>query len=155
MQEPTTRDQLVERIRADRAALSASFAGLPEAQLDTSGAAGYWSVKDILVHVAWWEQQTLAKLGGAATAHDQLGGADNDAQIERVNDAVYREGRARSAGEVTAAFADSGSGLLEALTGLEEHVVLANLDFIAENTYRHYPEHAAQISAWRSGVPAF
>ncbi len=150
MEEPATREQLVKRIQAERAVLGSSFAGLTAAQLDVPGVAGHWSVKDVLVHVAWWEQETAAKLQGAVTAHDQLGGEDNEAQIDRVNDSVYRDHRTTPATQVAATFDAALMRLLQALSGLDDDAVLANLEFVAENTYRHYPEHAAQIGAWRA-----
>jgi hypothetical protein len=128
------------------------MASLRAEQLDVPGVAGHWSAKDILIHVAFWEEQTVAKLGGQPTAHDQLGGADNEAEIHDINDTVYRRCRSRSAPEVATAFEASGLRLLEALSGLDEVVVMSKLEFIAENTYRHYPEHAAQISAWPAHV---
>jgi hypothetical protein len=151
MQEPTSKAQLLERIRAGRAALHESFVSFADDRLGDPGVAGHWSVKDILAHVVWWEQQTLAKLGGAKTAHDQLGGEDKEAQIDRVNDSVYQEHRDRPAAEVKATYGASGLKLSETLNSLGEDVVLSNLEFIAENTYRHYPEHAAQIQAWQAG----
>ncbi len=149
MQEPTTVERLVERIKVERAVLGASFANLPDARLDEPGVAGHWSVKDILVHVAWWERQTVAKLHGAATAHDLLGGADNDAQIDRINDRVYQEHRTVPVSQAKATFDETGMRLSSALTSLSEEAVLPKLEFIAENTYRHYPEHAKQIREWQ------
>jgi len=149
MEEPNDTETLVERIRADRTDLNASFAGLTDVQLAQPGAAGHWAVKDILVHVAFWEAQTLAKLQGAITAHDQLGGEDNAFKIDEVNDGVYEERRDQSAAEAKAAFAASGSRLLTSIARLSPDEVQAQRDFIAENTYRHYPEHAAQIRAWQ------
>jgi hypothetical protein len=154
MQEPATRKQLVDRISAERADLNASFVDLPAAQMDEPGVAGHWSVKDMLVHVAWWEQQAVEKLRGKETVHDQLGGPDDEAQIDRVNDSVYRSHQTWPASQGIAMFDASGVRLLDALRSLEGEFVLANLDFIAENTYRHYPEHAEQIRTWHRARPS-
>jgi hypothetical protein len=93
----------------------------------------------------------IEKLHGQATPHDQLGGEDNDQELDLVNDQAYREQRDRPASEIKAAFHASLQTIQDALAGIDEQTVLANLDFIADNTYRHYPEHVAQIRAWSAG----
>jgi Mycothiol maleylpyruvate isomerase N-terminal domain len=147
MQEPTDKAQLLDRIRAERAALDDSVAGMADERLAEPGVAGHWSAKDILAHITWWEQRTIEKLRGESTPHDQLGGEDNDQKLDLVNDQAYREHRDRPASDVRAAFHASLQTIVEALAGLDEQSVLASLDFIADNTYRHYPEHVAQIHA--------
>jgi mycothiol maleylpyruvate isomerase-like protein len=148
MLEPVSTAQLLECIRAERSVLDESVAALAEERLSEPGVVGHWSVKDVLVHVTWWEQRTIEKLRGEHTAHDQLGGADNDQLLDIMNDEVYREHRDQPASAVKAAYCGSLAAISEALTSFPEDFVLANKDFIAENTYRHYPEHVAQIRIW-------
>ena len=145
MQEPSSTAQLLDLIRSARADLAGSAAFLTDERLSEPGAAGYWSAKDILVHVTWWEQRTIEKLQGEKTAHDRLGGEDNYEVIDIVNDEVYRAYRDQPAAEARAAFHASLPSIVACLTDLGEDDVCANRDFIADNTYRHYPEHAAQI----------
>src|SRR5256884_3690803 len=39
-----------------------SYAGLPEADLMRPGVTGSWSVRDIIAHVTWWEEEALTHL---------------------------------------------------------------------------------------------
>ena len=148
MEPPVSKSQLLDTIRAERSALDASIAGLSDARLSEPGVAGHWSVKDILVHVTWWEQRTIAKLHGETTEHDQLGGEDNDEVIDRLNDGAYRERAGVPAADVKASFRASLEAMMDSWAELSEEYLLANLELIAGNTYLHYPEHAVQIRAW-------
>ena len=51
------RQQLLQRLDAAWAAFNASFAGLTDAQLTEAGVVDDWSVKDLIAHVAWWEEE--------------------------------------------------------------------------------------------------
>ena len=48
----------------DRAweALKASYAGLSDSELLESCITGNWSVRDIIAHVTWWEEESLKHL---------------------------------------------------------------------------------------------
>ncbi len=56
------REQLLARLDKAWAALGESYAGLTEAEMTTPGVAGDWSVKDMLAHVATWEEEALKYL---------------------------------------------------------------------------------------------
>src|SRR2546430_10504826 len=58
-----------------------SYAGLSDADLMRPGVTGTWSVRDIIAHVTWWEEEALTHLplvlagGGAPRASLEHGGA--------------------------------------------------------------------------------
>ena len=54
--------QLLERLDRAWTEFEASYAGLSEAQLLTPGVQGQWSVRDIIAHVTWWEEEALEHL---------------------------------------------------------------------------------------------
>ncbi len=75
------REQLLERLDTAWVALGESYAGLSEAQMTTPGVAGEWSVRDILAHVATWEEEALKYLpliieGGRPPRYASYGGLD-------------------------------------------------------------------------------
>src|SRR2546429_1146866 len=39
-----------------------SYAGLSDADLMRAGVTGTWSVRDIIAHVTWWEEEALTHL---------------------------------------------------------------------------------------------
>jgi hypothetical protein len=56
------RAQLLKRVDRAWQALLASYAGLSEAEMTEPGVTGGWSVKDIVAHVTWWEEEALTHL---------------------------------------------------------------------------------------------
>jgi uncharacterized protein (TIGR03083 family) len=59
MPKPTTKEALLEDIRKEREALEKFLAALTPQQMVEPGAIAEWSVKDVLAHLAEWEQLLL------------------------------------------------------------------------------------------------
>ncbi len=57
-----SRARLLRRLDQAWQAFQESYAGLLEAELVEPGVTGTWSVKDIIAHVTWWEEEALAHL---------------------------------------------------------------------------------------------
>lgn len=57
-----TRDELLNELRAARAELLEVLESIPEAERETPGACGEWSLKDVLVHLNHWEGETITLL---------------------------------------------------------------------------------------------
>src|SRR5512146_485862 len=55
-------ERVLQRLGAEWEALLESYAGLSEAELLEPGVTGAWSVRDIIAHVTWWEEETLRHL---------------------------------------------------------------------------------------------
>ena len=76
------RTQLLKRLDEAWTALNASYADLPRAELVEPGVIGAWSIKDIIMHVATWEAESLAHLptvlaGGRPPRYSALYGGIN------------------------------------------------------------------------------
>ena len=56
------RRQLLKRLEEAWEALKESYAGLSDAELLEPGVAGAWSVRDVIAHVTWWEEEALTHL---------------------------------------------------------------------------------------------
>ena len=56
------RSQLFKRLDTSWEALKASYAGLSDSELLEPGVTGAWSVRDIIAHVTWWEEEALTHL---------------------------------------------------------------------------------------------
>src|SRR5919202_3869508 len=54
--------QVLKRLDVAWAAFEESYAGLSESQLLIPGVTGDWSVRDIIAHVTWWEEEALTHL---------------------------------------------------------------------------------------------
>ena len=57
MEQPTTKEQLLALIHAERTKLDKKMDGLSPEEMCFPGAMGDWSVKDILAHLVDWEQR--------------------------------------------------------------------------------------------------
>lgn len=156
-----TRAEVLAAMKQDRANLLAALEGMSEQAMTTIPAAGEWTVKDLLGHMAMWKQvavkfiaeyrqagipQSLGLENGAATdAYNQRGAAlRRDWPLARVReelDAAHRE--------LVAAVESLGDADLVAPLGgpWEGKTTLEHL--IAINSYTHDPEHIQQIKETR------
>jgi len=70
--EPITKQQLLEKIRQSRAEWESFLSRLDEDQLIKPGASGEWSVKDIIAHLNWHEREMIAVIQTHALAGSDL-----------------------------------------------------------------------------------
>ena len=56
------RGRLLKRLDRAWEAFKQSYAGVPDAELLEPGVTGAWSIKDIIAHVTWWEEEALTHL---------------------------------------------------------------------------------------------
>jgi uncharacterized protein (TIGR03083 family) len=156
LDEPINKALLLERIQADREALDTLLAGAPEEQMTKPGVVGQWSLKDIIAHITWHEQQMVIVLQERRLAGSDLWNLTTD---ER-NHAIYEQNRDRPLAEVLAESRQVYELLLESLQtvadadlndpalfqGMPPDWIPAQL--IAHNTYEHYRHHLDDIRAW-------
>lgn len=130
-------DEILARIDAAWEAFQPAFAGLTEEQASRSGVAGYYSVKDILAHLAWWEDQTRQVVES---------GRDEPIDVQALNDRIYAEYQEVPFAELQQRLRDVHIRAREtfaATPGLSE-------DDVKDDTWEHWDEHGAQIRAWRT-----
>jgi uncharacterized protein (TIGR03083 family) len=156
---PATKAELLERSRAEHAALEQALAGLSEAQM-TAPIENGWTIKDILAHLTAWEgilrqfHMGSASFNEASGLDDVVYGRDD---VEQVNTALYRRDKSKPLAEVLAAFQQSYEQLLAAIEALDERRLFQPytprgrtttgplIDWIAGDTYEHYREHRLTI----------
>ena len=130
-----------------------SYAGLSDAQLLEPGVTGQWSVRDIIAHVTWWEEEALTHMptiraGGRSPRYKTTyGGIDafNALMTERRRQLSLDEVRAQH-DAVHAQLVRYVSDAPDDLFGTESRI----LRRLRLDTYGHYPVHAKAILAWRS-----
>ena len=146
------RQQLVQRLDQEWVTFKASYAGLSDAQLEAPGVTGDWSVKDLIAHVAWWEEEALKHLphieqGGRPPRYStQYGGIDAfNAQMTELK-------RELSLAEVMTTMEETHARLLAYVQQVPEEQFVGETRFrrrLRLDTYSHYPIHAQAIRAWR------
>jgi hypothetical protein len=145
------RDQFIARIHAGWAHWLASIDGLTEDQVRAPGTCGEWSVKDLMGHVATWDNVALDKVRGI------LAGADRPDVSETMDEFNARAAAALRAEPVdalrermTLAHAQL-MGALEGMTDISDEVAQWVQYAIAEDTWQHYEEHRQVVVAFPSG----
>jgi hypothetical protein len=153
--------ELTALIRATSTRMELLLAQLNVEQINQSGAVGVWSVKDVLVHIAFWERYA------ANIIRDLLRGATPvlvaDDQTERSNASVVAQYYQRALSAVIADWQAAREDLLEEIARLEDEDLndpdrfrwsagRTLLDHIAGSSFDHEQEHIEQIRAWMSGV---
>jgi uncharacterized damage-inducible protein DinB len=140
-----------------------SIDGFPEADWETAGACGVWSVKDIIAHLTSYEHVLVDVLttltGGGSTPTPYLakfsepGGQFNDAEVDARKKKTIKE--------VLAEFNDTHAQVMAMLAQIPEEtrrqtgtlpwygMDYALDDFIVYTYYGHKREHSAQIYAFR------
>src|SRR5712691_6877864 len=69
MSTPSTKKELDARIRTSLDDFLQAIAPLTPAQMQAPTLLGGWSVKDVLVHLAWWDNWLLYTIQTRNTAH--------------------------------------------------------------------------------------
>jgi hypothetical protein len=140
----------LERIEGSWRGLTAALDGIPEERLGEPGAVGEWSVKDVMGHLAFWDEQALLAaerhLAGQAPVRVDDWQAMNEREAAARADRSVAEQRAEL---------ERAHGLLVALLRSRPPLDPAAVGLcgcMEEDTYQHYDEHAAEIRAWRERV---
>src|SRR5262245_43914365 len=146
------RQQLLQKLDKAWAELKESYAGLSEAQLTEPGVVGDWSVKDILAHVTWWEEEALKHLpliikeGRPPRYSTQYGGID-------AFNALMTERRQNLAlANVLRQLDETHRQLIAYIASVPEEQFTRETRFrhrLRLDTYSHYPEHTKAIREWR------
>jgi len=135
--------------------------GFPEAAWEEAGACGVWSVKDIIAHLASYEEVLVDVLSGFVrrlpTPHldkfTGLGGQFNDTEVERR--------RGRTVREVLNEFNDAHAQVMSLAAQIRPEqfrqtgtLAWYGMDYALDDVivymyYGHKREHSAQIAAFR------
>ena len=155
-----TKTNLLQNIAAARKKLETLVNSLTETQLTTPGLVGAWSVKDVLAHLAAWEQLTLERLNaGLGNRPLPMRPIKTDEDVQWMNDKVYARNRDRALAAVREDFRIAHERLMEKVNGLDKKLIqkTAPMEWagdrpvwllIAVNTYIHYAEHQETIEKW-------
>src|SRR5690348_10223220 len=108
--------QLLSMIQDARAGWDTLLAGIPAAWMTEAGVDGAWSVKDIIAHIAWGEQESL----GVAQAHALVGSEFWQLPQDERNAAVFEQNRSRELQEVLADSQEIFYRYLDAVAALSD-----------------------------------
>ena len=146
----------INTLKQTRAEWEALLAELDEEQMLQPGAAGKWSVKDVIAHVTWGEREIVPVIHTHVLAGSDLWDLSDD---ER-NEIVYQQNRDRPLNEIVREEQQAYADLLEAVQTLTDEDLndphrfkqmpqeWAPWQIFVGNSFKHYQDHMPSIRAW-------
>ena len=151
------RMQLLKRIDRAWEEFKASYVGLLDSELLEPCVSGNWSVRDIIAHVTWWEEEALKHLpvilaGGKPLRYSVAYGG-----IDTFNAQMTEQKRNLSLDQVLRQRDETHHRLIDFVQTVPEDQIARETRFrrrLRLDTYSHYPKHAEAIRKWREQRPA-
>jgi hypothetical protein len=155
---PTSKAELRERISRSYAALEHTIEQLSDEQL-TAPIDGSWSAKDLLAHIAAWEQVTIHFHVGDRSFEEvtRLTSVPYaTTSVDQINEAFYQRDRDLPLAQVLQSFRSSHQELLAMLDRMSESDLFRPytpagrsggqlIEWIIGDSYEHYDEHRATM----------
>lgn len=143
----TTTQELMDELAAGRQEISTLYQSLPVSALEMPELSNGWSVKDLLAHLAAWEQHAASALASAAADDAPL---LEDFDVDAMNEEFYRQRLDWSWEEVEAEFQAAFHAVRQAIADLpparlESQAVQRT---IRADTVEHYAEHLPDLRRW-------
>ncbi len=147
--------EFLQRQRRARTEWEALLGEVGPERMTRPGTAGYWSVKDVIAHVAWFEREMVGMIRARALEGSELWDLDQDAR----NAVVYEQNRDRPLDDVLSEARQVYAELLPLLEGMSDEEYAdpsrfrgmppgwAPWSVIAGNTWEHYEAHIPAIRA--------
>jgi hypothetical protein len=158
----TSKQQILKDIEVERRRLENNLAELTALEMTQPGVVGAWTVKDVLAHLAAWEQFFVGwyeeGLRGEMPATPQ-----NANDIHALNRDIYERHKNTPLDDVLNDFHTSYQQTLAIIQSIPEENIFAHLpwtgrwilgDFITANTCNHYHWAKTQIRNWRKSTLA-
>ncbi len=150
----------IETLHAGRAEWQALLAEVGEARMLQPGAAGEWSVKDVIAHVMWSEREMV----GVMQTHALVGSDLWDLPEDERNAIMVTEKRDQPLQEVLTEEQQVYAQFLEAVQALSDEDFTDPRRFrempeqwlpwriLAGCSFAHYRQHTPSIRAWLSSA---
>jgi hypothetical protein len=165
---PESKTELLERMRAGREEWDGLIAQIPDSARTESALAGGWSVKDLIVHVAAYENWTAAQIRaaneGRAPADSELYGVEEmppDPEgwdLDRQNAAIYAQYKETPLAEVMSFSRQAFANLVAAVEAVSDADLsrvgaqvwtgdTTLLEIIPGQCYAHYEQHTDELKS--------
>ena len=145
------RKQLLGRIDRAWEDLRSSYSGLSESELIEPAVMGSWSIKDIIAHVTWWEEEALTHLPAILKGEKLPRYSATYGGIDAFNAQKHEEKKDLSISMVLQERDVTHRRLIDFLQRVPEAQIERETRFrrrLRLDTYGHYPQHAKVIREW-------
>jgi hypothetical protein len=146
------RQQLLHRLDIAWVAFQASYAGLSSSRLTEPGVVGDWSVKDIIAHVTWWEEEALRHLPLIMVGDRPPRYSVTYGGIDAFNAMMAERKRDVPLSDVLTQQNETHRRLIDFIQSVSEDQFTRESRFrrrLRLDTYSHYPIHTNAIREWR------
>jgi uncharacterized protein (TIGR03083 family) len=156
MAAPTTTAEFCQALRTGRADWDTLLDQIGEERMTQPGAAGDWTIKDIVAHVTWHEREMLGVLRERALVGSDLW----NLPLDERNAAIYNQNKDRPLDDVLKESRQVYPQLLELVESLSDEDLndpsrFSDMpaewpprDLVGSNTFEHYADHVAAIRVW-------
>ncbi len=146
------KQQILTKLETAFQAFGDACAGLSDEQMLEPGVTEGWSIKDILAHVSWWEEEALKHLPHILQGVRPPRYSVTYGGIDAFNAQMTELKRGLTLTEVRRQHAETHARLMEYLQGVPDEQFTTETRFrrrLKLDTYSHYPIHTQAIRAWR------
>jgi hypothetical protein len=139
---PRTLPEILDRIEVTWRDWMLALDAVDPARREEAGVCGYWSVKDIIAHIALWENEIHEHLQRWA-----FGLPKADVDVDAMNAVIVAENSDRPYRLVRIDMHRAHHAAITAIRAITGEIDDDVRDRIACETWDHYPEHTEQIRA--------
>jgi len=147
-----TRQQVLNKLEAAWVDFHQSYAGLTPAQMVQPGVMDNWSVKDLIAHVGWWEEETLKHLPGVLNKIRPPKYSDLYGGLDAFNALMTQKWQPLSMEQIHRKVDQTHAELVAYLRDIPEEQFSSKTRFyhrLRVDTFGHYPFHTQAIRDWR------
>ncbi|MEZ4669385.1 MAG: maleylpyruvate isomerase N-terminal domain-containing protein [Anaerolineae bacterium] len=156
MEERLERDTILNRIHAAHRRMTHTLDQLTPVQQVQPDVVGFWSVKDVVAHLVFWNRFAIHEVGSAQAGNVY---PHPEGTPDEINERAVAEFRHQDWRDVHSLFEQSCRQLIDMVENLADDAFMEGnaieqiLDetihgALANNTYEHWPIHEAQIRMW-------
>ncbi len=159
MNDPISKQEVLDLIHTERQALESVLKRMSKGQMTQPGLVNNWSVKDILAHIAAWEQRMIRWLEESFRGErpDRPAPGMTWDDLDQLNEQIYIENKDKGLEQVLAEFDRSYQEALKVIERMTEEDLFEGNRFewrkgdpmwhmVAGNTWWHYKEHREAIN---------
>jgi hypothetical protein len=151
----TKKDTVVARLEKSWTNLRSVVESVPESELTAAGVVEDWSIKDIMGHVAFWDERAAITLRAVTAGKPQdIPKGEGDNWVDEWNKREYLARKDKSFKDIRGEWITSHENARNALSETTDDSLATKygqgkvIDYFEGDTYTHYDEHADQIKAW-------
>lgn len=170
METNSLRTQVIEQIKTRQAEWDALLADIPQERMEIPGVEGDWSVKDLAIHLAHYENWLATFLECVLQGRPFESSHLDQLELDVRNESIFETNRARPLAEALSDARQARERLLRAVEALTEEDFEPDSRFaepmaanpppwekkgvpslkklIAGETYRHYEAHMPALKQW-------